>query len=333
MSGNADTKKKVQDLIGVIVPVYKAEKYIAECIESILEQTYTNFRLILVDDGTPDGAGKICDEYGGKDSRITVIHQQNAGVTRARARGVEEAKDCEFITFVDSDDTLTTDALERMHQRMENGTGIVMCNNYLANGTDTRFYEIPREQTRVETSFFIKRKIWLNGGAPWGKLFRRELFDGSTFDIPRHIICGEDVIMNIRIAFNSKTPIEIIHKPLYNYRIHTQSVFNNFERTAEYENFFWAEVLRAIPVEHIPEFINDHICIRLVIWKKYNDKIKSPAWAGTLFHAQLISDIVNFNYPISFFDRQLLLKTNPVARVIIKLAQKVSKPFMKLIKK
>ena len=83
-----------EGLIGVIVPVYKVEKYIAECIGSILAQTYTNFHLILVDDGTPDGVGKICDEYAKKDPRITVIHQQNAGATRARAHGVEEAKDC-----------------------------------------------------------------------------------------------------------------------------------------------------------------------------------------------------------------------------------------------
>ena len=92
--------------IGVIVPVYKVEKYIAECLESILAQRYTNFRLILVDDGTPDNAGKICDEYAKKDSRITVIHQENAGVTCARARGIEEAEDCEWITFVDADDTI-----------------------------------------------------------------------------------------------------------------------------------------------------------------------------------------------------------------------------------
>ena len=74
-------------LIGVIVPVYKVEKYIAECIESILAQTYTNSRLIIVDDGSPDNSSKICDEYAKKDSRITVIHQENAGVTRAIARG------------------------------------------------------------------------------------------------------------------------------------------------------------------------------------------------------------------------------------------------------
>ena len=74
--------------IGIIVPVYKVEKYIAECIESILAQTYAHFHLILVDDGSPDNAGKICDEYAKKDSRITVIHQENAGVSHARAVGV-----------------------------------------------------------------------------------------------------------------------------------------------------------------------------------------------------------------------------------------------------
>ena len=120
----------MNDVIGVIVPVYKVEKYIAECIESILAQTYTKFRLILVDDGTPDNAGKICDEYAKKDSRITVIHQENAGVTRARARGVEEASDCEFITFVDSDDMLAKYALEELHGLMDAGTDIVLGTTY-----------------------------------------------------------------------------------------------------------------------------------------------------------------------------------------------------------
>jgi glycosyltransferase involved in cell wall biosynthesis len=107
--------------------VYKVEKYIAECIESILAQTYTKFRLILVDDGSPDNAGKICDEYAKKDSRITVIHQENAGVTRARAAGVEAAEDCEWITFVDSDDTIVKDALMVLLQDTNVNHDIIIC--------------------------------------------------------------------------------------------------------------------------------------------------------------------------------------------------------------
>ena len=118
--------KMQKGLIGVIVPVYKVEEYIAECIESILAQTYTNFRLILVDDGTPDGAGKICDEYAKKDPRITVIHQQNAGATRARAHGVEEAGDCEYIAFVDSDDTIATGYLQHLHNGMNEDVDVVL---------------------------------------------------------------------------------------------------------------------------------------------------------------------------------------------------------------
>ena len=99
--------------IGIIVPEYKVEKYIAECIESILAQTYTNFRLILVDDGTPDNAGKICDEYATKDNRFKVIHQKNGGVVNARNKGLAIAEG-EFLAFVDSDDYIEANMLEDM---------------------------------------------------------------------------------------------------------------------------------------------------------------------------------------------------------------------------
>ena len=112
--------------ISVIVPVYKTEKYVAECIDSILAQTYTNFRLILVDDGTPDRAGAICDEYAAKDERITVIHQENAGVTRARARGVKEAEDSVWVTFVDSDDKLHPNALYEFITHTSDDVDIVL---------------------------------------------------------------------------------------------------------------------------------------------------------------------------------------------------------------
>ena len=89
--------------LSVIVPVYKVEKYLSKCIDSILAQTFTDFELILIDDGSPDRCGEICDEYAAKDSRIIVIHQQNKGVSAARNAGLEIAKG-KYIGFVDSDD-------------------------------------------------------------------------------------------------------------------------------------------------------------------------------------------------------------------------------------
>ena len=91
--------------ISVIVPVYKVEKYLHECVDSILAQTFRDFELILVDDGSPDNCGAICDEYAAKDSRIRVIHQENQGLSGARNSGIDVARG-EYITFVDADDSI-----------------------------------------------------------------------------------------------------------------------------------------------------------------------------------------------------------------------------------
>ena len=104
--------------ISVIVPVYKVEETIGKCIESILNQTYPDFELILIDDGSPDRSGVICDEYSKKDGRIKVIHKKNAGVSSARNAGIEwvlENSDSEWISFVDSDDWVHSDYLSKLY--------------------------------------------------------------------------------------------------------------------------------------------------------------------------------------------------------------------------
>ena len=105
--------------ISVIVPVYKVEKYIHRCVDSILGQTYADFELILVDDGSPDNCGAICDEYAAKDSRVVVIHQENGGLSAARNAGIDWAfanSDSQWISFVDSDDWIHPCFLERLWQ-------------------------------------------------------------------------------------------------------------------------------------------------------------------------------------------------------------------------
>ncbi|MGM9777450.1 MAG: glycosyltransferase family 2 protein [Prevotella sp.] len=100
-------------LVSIIVPVYKAEKYIHQCVDSLLAQTYTNIEVILVDDGSPDNCGAICDEYAAKDSRVKLFHQQNGGVSAARNTGLANAFG-EWITFVDADDKVTDDYIEKL---------------------------------------------------------------------------------------------------------------------------------------------------------------------------------------------------------------------------
>lgn len=112
--------------ISIVVPVYNVEKYIRECIESILSQTYSNLEIILVDDGSTDSSGQICDEYQKRDSRIHTIHQKNKGLLNARYVGVLEAT-CEYITFVDSDDWIEVHTYETMVEYLEDGFDVVAC--------------------------------------------------------------------------------------------------------------------------------------------------------------------------------------------------------------
>ena len=110
--------------ISVIIPVYKAENFLQICVDSILRQTFKEFEIVLVDDGSPDRSGQICDKYAAQYQNIIVVHQENAGINKARYAGVKKATS-DWITFVDNDDTLPIDALERLYAQTE-GTELVI---------------------------------------------------------------------------------------------------------------------------------------------------------------------------------------------------------------
>ena len=307
--------------ITVIVPVYKAEQYIAECIESILAQTYTNFRLVLVDDGTPDCAGKICDEYEEKDTRITVIHQQNAGVTRARARGVQEAKDCEFITFVDSDDTITAEYLEVLNNAANNDTDIVI-NDFNINSPTL-------SKKKYLESLFIGGKGSVDPG-PCSKLYRRSLFNAQAFDIPRSIVVGEDMIMNIRLAFCSKKEsIAIINKPgIYYYRKNDTSITVSFKSTPQYEQLFQEELAASIPEEEKNKYFQFTIKNRLKSFKKFwGKRCNVKGMKETTFYQELKRDMQQYGYKLPAAERILFQNENPVIRFLALIARGVMKVF------
>lgn len=115
--------------ISIIVPIYNVEKYIRKCIESIINQTYRNIEIILVDDGSPDNCGKICDEYAKKDSRVKVIHKKNGGLSDARNKGTEVATG-EYIMYVDSDDYIELSACEELYNIINAGNVDIVCYNF-----------------------------------------------------------------------------------------------------------------------------------------------------------------------------------------------------------
>lgn len=189
--------------ISVVVPVYNAEMYIRECIDSIMAQTFKDFELVLVDDGTPDHSGAICDEYAAKHEHVRVIHQENQGANKARGNGVRNAKG-EWIVFVDADDTLTHDSLEALYALSE-GKELVI-----------GFPDSPKQGSQLSLDEFRRNTITAKkfSSSPWAKLYRRSLFTDETFDFPREIVFGEDMIMNIRIMLKILTPPNIIQKDI-----------------------------------------------------------------------------------------------------------------------
>lgn len=120
--------------LSVIVPIYNVEKFLRRCIDSIINQSYSNLEIILVDDGSPDNCGKICDEYAALDNRIKVIHQANGGLSAARNIGIDSATG-EYVAFIDSDDYIASNMYDEMISLMEtNDLDIISCNAFIAKG-------------------------------------------------------------------------------------------------------------------------------------------------------------------------------------------------------
>lgn len=172
--------------VSVIVPIYNSEDTIAVCIQSILSQTFTNLEIILVDDGSSDKSGSICDDYAIKDNRILVIHQPNQGRSKARSIGAENAHG-EWITFVDSDDILPETAIALLYEKTDSNTDIILGNGYTL---------LNEHRDVISMSDFRHLAVRGEGtiGVPWGSLYRKVIVIPYLFDLPRHIINGEDYI-------------------------------------------------------------------------------------------------------------------------------------------
>lgn len=312
-------------LVSIIVPVYKVEDYLQECIDSIKQQTYSNWELILVNDGSPDGCSRICDNNASTDPRIKVIHQNNQGVTQARANGVTAAGG-EFITFVDGDDTLQPYALKTLMDSVQEGIDIVLGKNQ--RGFCPVKGILPKESYREQCVTHVS----LTGG-PWAKLYRRYLFDNKTFDIPRNVRIGEDDIMNIRIAYNLLGQVYSTDTFIYNYRDNPDGAIRNYT-TPEYVALYQKYRLMSIPQQDIEKFLPKGLANDLIIWwlRATTNRIVIPRNTYEA-HRYLLSirkhaHRINFG----FLSGILFRTTNPVIRFVALILQKSKEWVRALIK-
>lgn len=211
--------------ISIIVPVYNSEKYLRQCIKSILNQSFTEFELILIDDGSTDNSGYICDEFEKLDSRIVVKHKENGGICSARNLGLDIARG-DYIGFCDSDDLINKYMYEILYttiSRENANVSFCSCKTFSNENIDCNINQEFRYE-RVNKDKFYKG-LYGNGSIDyqymvvWNKLYERKLFNNIKFDDSG----AEDLEINNKI-FNGVEKIILVNKPLYFWRQHNQSI-------------------------------------------------------------------------------------------------------------
>lgn len=225
--------------ISVIIPVYNCSDYLARCVKSILAQTYQHWEMILVDDGSTDGVGGMCDDLAETDCRIKVIHQQNKGASIARQVGITFAKG-DFLSFVDADDWVEPDYFERLYNALIDNTVDIAACDYIKQ-QEGESIEIDRHASYTILEYkelhqrFFKYEFW----GFWGKLYKKEVFDGIYF--PKATI-NEDYVVMAQL-FHKCRRMAYVPISLYHYMMHEGSLSNlqlNMRMLEEWENKKWA---------------------------------------------------------------------------------------------
>lgn len=248
------------DLISIIVPVYKVEDYLQECVNSLLAQTYSNLQIILVDDGSPDNCGKICDDFAASDKRIQVVHKENGGLSDARNAGLAFARG-EFIGFVDSDDFVAPTMYEELIERLKKNKDAFAVSCPIIRNRDGVYSEfkigsfnyIDNLELTIEKymQLFLSFEI---DSAAWNKLYRKQ-FIHSLFTKSR---INEDYLFlyyNCKTLYDTPAKMIMCSKPFYYYRVRPDSI------CVQDDNFI--DPLLVAMAENCEEIIRD-----LCTWNK-----------------------------------------------------------------
>lgn len=221
-------------MLSIIIPVYNVETYLTKCLDSILAQDFTDYEVILVDDGSTDSSGAICDRYVSEHSSFWCIHKPNGGHTSARKCGFEACHG-QYVAFVDSDDWLAPDMYGKMCQAIHNTRAdIVLCSHtaVMPKGEEvceisfaSGFYDKNRLEKEIYPFMLYSGTFYKYGISPnlWNKLFRRELLGKHLIHVPNDVIVGEDTLTSYSYILEASSAY-IINEPLYYYRSNADSV-------------------------------------------------------------------------------------------------------------
>lgn len=228
-------------LISIIVPVYNVEIYLAECIDSLIKQTYPYIEILLLNDGSTDNSGKICEDYMQKDSRVFYYHFENKGLSTTRNRGLEICKG-DFVTFVDSDDWLEYSFCEKtLMQILEKKSDCVSCGFKEVNGKKVTEHG-PQKNISINQDLFIEKTLSPQTGVSLacGKLWNRRFIQDNRILFDTEVTTLEDVLFHAALA-QSPMKVALCGEALYNYRFNPNSIVRSFNEDyyVEIEKSLW----------------------------------------------------------------------------------------------
>lgn len=243
---------KINERIAIIVPIYKVEKYLERCVESILKQDYKNIEILLVDDGSPDRCPIICDEYEKKDERIKVIHKKNGGLSDARNAGVEVAES-KYVVFIDSDDYVESDYISTLVKLKEKYSADVVCTPLIYEFESGKQKELVNFEEQVISSesaiAMVMRARYGIGVTACSKLFRKDLLKKHPFPLGK---LHEDLAVAYEL-YSDLENVAISNHTTYHYIQHSTSITHS---TINYESLFWI-------LDYIVDLLNKDITLDL----------------------------------------------------------------------
>ena len=210
-------------LVSVIIPIYKVEEYLARCLDSVLQQSYTDLEIICVNDGSPDGCLRILKEYAAKDSRVKVVDQANQGVSAARNNGLKEASG-DVIAYIDSDDWVHPQYFERLISCMkQHNADVVFCEGVKVYDDKAPEQTLKKDISAKQISLVEAFSLWTARHCVWARVYKREMLNGHEF--ASEIRIGDDTMFNLDVLCHAKEPsLYSIREALYYWFIRQESI-------------------------------------------------------------------------------------------------------------
>ncbi|MFQ6791392.1 MAG: glycosyltransferase family 2 protein [Thomasclavelia sp.] len=312
----------MQKLVSVIIPVYNIEKFISKCVKSVLENTYRNIEIILVDDGSTDSSGKICDKFSKNYRNVATIHKTNGGLSSARNEGIKNSNG-DYILFVDGDDTLNDEAITMLVNAAAKTNSDVIQMNYEMVNKDGAILGMKQSinttylgKNNILNAFFINDYINVTA---WGKLYKKEIFDSVSFYVGKN---NEDTIFlaDLFEIINSYTCIDYIgYQYLYRNNSITKTSFNEKKMDAIFATeYFFVKCKKLWP--KYKSYASLQIC--KVCFYTYCNYINS-----NYLNKDIEKEILNKNriyYKLVYKDKIIISNVNKIRLLLFRYLPKVS---------